>query len=96
MKKILTIILSILLCVGAVGGSYVLFKHLADDKKVETPADDSSNGNEETPGEDDSSSGNKPDGGEADDSVNEPTMIKVWQLCTENAEFNIGDQIVIT
>ncbi len=96
MKKILTIILSILLCVGAVGGSYVLFKHLADDKKVETPADDSSNGEQETPSEDNSSSGNKPSGGEADDSVNEPTMIKVWQLCTENAEFNVGDQIVIT
>ena len=96
MKKIITIIISILLCVGVVGGSYVLFKHLEDDKKVETPADNSSNGNEETPDEDNSSSGNNPDDGEEDDSVKEPTMVKVWQLCTENAEFNVGDQIVIT
>lgn len=41
MKKILTIIFSILLCVGAVGGSFALAKHLDGEKQVEQPQDSS-------------------------------------------------------
>ena len=40
MKKILYIILSLLLCVGAVGGTVALAKHLTDDKQNETPMDE--------------------------------------------------------
>ena len=45
MKKFLTIVLSILLCVGAVGGSFALVKHFDGETNVETPADNSSNEN---------------------------------------------------
>ena len=46
MKKILTIIFSVLFCVGAVGGSFALAKHLDSEKQVEqsqdsSPTDDS-------------------------------------------------------
>ena len=41
MKKILTIIFSVLLCVGAVGGSFALAKHLDSEKQVEQPQDSS-------------------------------------------------------
>lgn len=37
MKKILTIIFSVLLCIGAVGGSFALAKHLDGEKNVEQP-----------------------------------------------------------
>lgn len=37
MKKILTIIFSVLLCVGAVGGSFALAKHIDSGKNVEQP-----------------------------------------------------------
>lgn len=37
MKKILTIIFSVLLCIGAVGGSFVLAKHIDSGKNVEQP-----------------------------------------------------------
>ena len=40
MKKILYIILSLLLCVGAVGGTVALAKHLTDDKQNEIPMDE--------------------------------------------------------
>ena len=40
MKKILYIILSLLLCVGAVGGTVALAKHLTDDKQNETLMDE--------------------------------------------------------
>ena len=37
MKKILTIIFSVLLCIGAVGGSFALAKHIDSRKNVEQP-----------------------------------------------------------
>ena len=37
MKKILTIIFSVLLCIGAVGGSFALAKHIDSGKNVEQP-----------------------------------------------------------
>ena len=43
MKKIIYIILSLLLCVGAVGGSVALAKHLTDKTENKTPVEDSTN-----------------------------------------------------
>ena len=43
MKKIITIVLSFLLCIGAVGGSFALFKHFGGETNVEKPVEDSTN-----------------------------------------------------
>ena len=90
MKKIITIILCVLLAVGAVGGSFALAKHL-DNTKVEQPNDRPTDSSQETPDENGSS-----DGGGGNTNVEiKPQMVKVWQLCTENTQFSVGDQIVI-
>ena len=90
MKKIITIILCVLLAVGAVGGSFALAKHL-DNTKVEQPNDRPTDSSQETPDENGSS-----DGGGGNTNVEiKPQMGKVWQLCTENTQFSVGDQIVI-
>ena len=92
MKKIITIILCVLLAVGAVGGSFALAKHLKDNPSVEQPADEpTDSSSQETPDESDSSGGGN---GNTNAEV-KPQMVKVWQLCTENTEFSVGDQIVI-
>ena len=49
MKKIITIILCVLLAVGAVGGSFALAKHLKDNPSVEQPADEPTDSSQETP-----------------------------------------------
>lgn len=91
MKKIITIILCVLLAIGAVGGSFALAKHLKDDSSVEQPNDSSTDSSQETPDENNSSGG-----GNGNSNVEvKPQMVKVWQLCTENTEFGVGDQIVI-
>ena len=91
MKKIITIILCVLLAIGAVGGSFALAKHLKDDSSVEQPNDSSTDSSQETPDENNSSGG-----GNGNSNVEvKPQMVKVWQLCTENTEFSVGDQIVI-
>lgn len=51
MKRILTIIFSVLLCIGAVGGSFAFAKHLDGEKQVEQPQDSSSPSDEESNGE---------------------------------------------
>ena len=89
MKKIITIILCVLLAVGAVGGSFALAKHL-DNTKVEQPNDSSTDSSQETPDE----SGSNDSSGNTNVEV-KPQMVKVWQLCTENTQFSVGDQIVI-
>lgn len=48
MKKIVTIILCVLLCIGAVGGSFVLAKHLDGETSVEQSQDSSSPSDEES------------------------------------------------
>ena len=91
MKKIITIILCVLLAVGAVGGSFALAKHLKDNPSVEQPADEPTDSSQETPDENGSN-----DSGSGNTNVEvKPQMVKVWQLCTENTEFSVGDQIVI-
>ncbi len=92
MKKIITIILCVLLAVGAVGGSFALAKHLKDDSSVEQPADDSTDSSAQEPSDENDSSDNG--GGNTNVEV-KPQMVKVWQLCTENTEFSVGEQIVI-
>ena len=57
MKKIITIILCVLLAIGAVGGSFALAKHLKDDSSVEQPNDSSTDSSQETPDENNSSGG---------------------------------------
>ena len=101
MKKIITIILSILLCIGAVGGSFALFKHFDKETNVEKPVDDSSNSGQENPNEDNSSGGNTetPNEQPNEDIPNDGEIVSkkanAWQLCTEGTEFNVGDQIAI-
>ena len=90
MKKIITIILCVLLAVGAVGGSFALAKHLGN-TNVEQPNDSSTDSSQETPDENDSIDSG---GGNTNVEV-KPQMVKVWQLCTENTQFSVGDQIVI-
>ena len=89
MKKIITIILCVLLAVGAVGGSFALAKHLGN-TNVEQPNDSSMDSSQETPDE----SGSNDSSGNTNVEV-KPQMVKVWQLCTENTQFSVGDQIVI-
>ena len=43
MKRIITIIVTFLLCVGALGGSFALFKHFDEEPSVEKPVEDSTN-----------------------------------------------------
>ena len=105
MKKIITIILCVLLAVGAVGGSFALVKHLDNDTSVEQPSDDPTDSSSQEPPLDNStdSSTQEPSdetdssgGGNGNTNVEvKPQMVKVWQLCTENTEFSVGDQIVI-
>ena len=105
MKKIITIILCVLLAVGAVGGSFALVKHLDNDTSVEQPSDDPADSSSQEPPLDNStdSSTQEPSdesdssgGGNGNTNVEvKPQMVKVWQLCTENTEFSVGDQIVI-
>ena len=90
MKKIITIILCVLLAIGAVGGSFALARHLGN-TNVEQPNDSSTDSSQETPDENGSN-----DSGSGNTNVEvKPQMVKVWQLCTENTEFSVGDQIVI-
>ena len=86
MKKIITIILCVLLAVGAVGGSFAIAKHL-DNTNVEQPNDSSTESSQETPDENGSSDSG---GGNTNVEV-KPQMVKVWQLCTENTQFSVGD-----
>lgn len=76
MKKIITIIVSVLLCIGAIGGSFALAKHL--DENPPTSVENNSSKDE------------------ADD-TNEPTskLVKVWEICTDEVDLAVGDQIVL-
>ena len=47
MKKLLYVILSLLLCVGAIGGTVVVAKHLTDKIENEPPMDESTGANKE-------------------------------------------------
>ena len=79
MKKILTIIFSVLLCIGAVGGSFALAKHLDGEKQVEQPQDSS-------PTDDNESD---------DKSNNVTETVASWQICTDVSQLNVGDKIII-
>lgn len=50
MKKIVTVILCILLCIGALGGSFVLAKYLDGETSVNEPQDSSTTSDEESDG----------------------------------------------
>lgn len=95
MKKIITITLCVLLAVGAVGGSFALFKHFDGGSKVEKPLDDSTDDSQQKPNEDDSGDEGNQTPNENPSEDNKTQTVKVWQLCTEDTEFNVGDQIVV-
>lgn len=76
MKKIITIIVSVLLCIGAIGGSFALAKHL--DENPPTSVENNSSKDE------------------ADDTnESETKLVKVWEICTDEADLAVGDQIVL-
>ena len=76
MKKILTIVLGVLLCFGAIGGSFALAKHL--DENLPTSVENNSSKDE------------------ADDTnESETKLVKVWEICTDEADLAVGDQIVL-
>ena len=76
MKKILTIVLGVLLCFGAIGGSFALAKHL--DENPPTSVENNSSKDE------------------ADDTnESETKLVKVWEICTDEADLAVGDQIVL-
>ena len=86
MKKIITIILCVLLCIGAVGGTFVLAKKLDENTAHEQPNDSST---QEKPSNDENNSSS---GGENAD----PETVSVLLLCTYADELAVGDRIVIT
>ena len=76
MKKIITIIVSVLLCIGAIGGSFALAKHL--DENPPTSVENNSSKDE------------------ADDTnESETKLVKVWEICMDEADLAVGDQIVL-
>ena len=74
MKKIITIVLSFLLCIGAVGGTFALFKHFDGETSLEKPVEDSTNDSSNNSTDDDikdSSNGSTNDS--TNDSPNDST-----------------------
>ena len=87
MKKIITIVLCVLLCIGAMGGTFALAKKL-DSKPTVEQSENHGNGNsstEDTGGTD-----------ETDETPSPPETVAVWRLCTSVDDLSVGDQIVIT
>lgn len=79
MKKIVTIILCVLLCIGVVGGSFALAKHI-DGKTSMEQSDDSAL---------------EEDSGTGEDNGETPETVSVWELCTDASDLSVGDQIII-
>ena len=79
MKKILTIVLSVLLCIGAIGGSFALAKHLDE--------------NPSTSVEDSSTQENNDGSNDTNNSATE--LVEVWELCTDESDLAVGDKIII-
>lgn len=86
MKKIITIVLCVLLCIGAVGGTFALAKKLDANPTLEQPNDSSM---QEKPSKDEDNSSSGGENAEAE-------TVSVWKLCTSVDELAVGDQIVIT
>lgn len=82
MKKIITIILCVLLGIGAVGGSFMLAKHIDGKVSVEQSGDSSNDNSDETPTE-------TPEGSD------EVETVTTWELCTDVSQLSTGDQIII-
>ena len=84
MRKVITIVLCALLCIGAMGGTFALAKKL-DGKLPVAQSGNNSNGNSSTE-----------DKGETDKTPLPPEIVGVWHLCTSTDELAVGDKIVIT
>ena len=76
MKKIITIIVSVLLCIGAIGGSFALAKHLDENPPTSVENNSSKDEADET-------------------NESETKLVKVWEICTDEADLAVGDQIVL-
>lgn len=87
MRKIVTIILCVLLCVGAVGGTFALAKKLDANISIEQPNGSST---QAKPSVEEESTSKPP--GEED---SEPETVKVWRLCKTESDLAVGDKIVI-
>lgn len=86
MRKIFTIVLCVLLGIGAIGSSFVLAKHI-DEKLSSEQSNEQSN--EESNEQPNDSSDDTPD-----ESVERET-VTTWDLCTDISQLSVGDQIVI-
>ena len=87
MKKIITIVLCALLCIGAMGGTFALAKKLDGKPSVEQ-SKNNGNGNSSTE-----------DTGGTDETDETPPIdeaVAVWRLCTSVGDLSVGDKIVIT
>ena len=87
MKNFVSIGLSVLLCLGAMGAGFALGKYLNAEpsgiEKVEKPNNNSPNNTDEPTDE------------PADEPTDEPEVLTEWQLCTDLTQLAIGDKIVI-
>lgn len=84
MRKVITIVLCALLCIGAMGGTFALAKKL-DGKSPVAQSGNNSNGNSSTEDKDGTDKTPLP-----------PEIVGVWHLCTSTDELAVGDKIVIT
>lgn len=96
MKKIISIILCVLLCVGIAGGTFALAKHI-DSIGNEKPADSSvlPDDDSQTPPKDDSSSSEEEDNGDSSVEDENNTVEGNWVLCTNVSDLSVGDKIII-
>ena len=84
MRKVISIVLCALLCIGAMGGTFALAKKL-DGKPPVAQSGNNINGNSSTEDKDGT-----------DKTPSPPEIIGVWHLCTSTDELAVGDKIVIT
>ena len=87
MRKIISIFLCVMLCIGVVGGTFALAKKRAVKPPLEQPNDSST---QEKPNVEEEST-SKPPGEE----VPTPETVSVWRLCKSESDLAVGDRIVI-
>lgn len=109
MKKIITVILCMLLAVGAVGGSFVLAKHVdgkyptnesKDESSLPDDGSEADSNDSNAVSDEDNSDSNSVPGEDSnssfeDSTPQEPETVSVWQLCHDTADLSVGDNIVL-
>lgn len=96
MKKIISIIVCILLCVGVAGGTFALAKHI-DSIGTEQSIDSSTvpDDNSQEPSNGDSNSSGSEDKGDSTVEEEDSKVEGVWELCTNITDLSVGDKIII-